>query len=574
MAKRLLDSQVSVPEAIARVLEQAGIEFVFGMPGGRTGAIYQALYDHTSTIRCVLVREEGLAAVMADVYGRLRGRPGVCMGQAAFMLTNAGMGIVEAHLAGSPVLVLSDLSDGSPFSHHGPYQAGTGDYGTWDARATISGYTKRVFVAREPAAAVQDTQIAIKHALTGQPGPVAVLYHSGALTQTVGPNTTPRLYDTKAYLADERPAASTESVANALRLLNQAQQPVIIAGNGVRMSQAQAQLRELAELLGVPVTTTAAGKGVFPETHPLALGVFGNFGLEAANATLAAADLVLAIGTKLGPTDTANENPALLDPERQAFLQVDIEGLHASWTMPAAQALVGDAQRVLTQIITAVRSAEFPSFDAANRVAAAHRTQASFDIASSTSDAVPIMPMRVIKELHRSLPDDAIITCDAGENRLFMLHHYQTKGTQEYIQPAGVGGMGYAVPAALAAKLVYPQRPVVAVCGDGGFGIALNGMMTAREENIPIVAVVFNNSMLGWVRHGQGTRLIASKFADYDLAAISRAMGCEGIRVERPGDLPGAIAQAIASGRPTVVDVVTSGDPTFRDVQTPLTQYP
>jgi acetolactate synthase-1/2/3 large subunit len=136
MATRLLDSQVSVPEAIARVLEQAGIEFVFGMPGGRTGAIYQALYDHRSTIRCVLVREEGLAAVMADVYGRLRGRPGVCMGQGAFMLTNGGMGLVEAYLAGSPVLVLSDLSDGSPFSHHGPYQAGTGDYGTWDARGS------------------------------------------------------------------------------------------------------------------------------------------------------------------------------------------------------------------------------------------------------------------------------------------------------------------------------------------------------------------------------------------------------------------------------------------------------
>src|SRR4029453_17003183 len=180
MAKRLLDSQVSVPEAIARVLEQAGIAFVFGMPGGRTGSLYQALYDHQSTIRCVLVREEGLAAVMADVYGRLSGRPGVCMGQGAFMLTNAGMGIVEAHLAGSPVLVLSDLSVGPPFSHNGPYQAGTGDYGAWDARATIAGYTKRVFVSREPAAAVQNTQLAIKHALSGQPGPVALLYHRGA----------------------------------------------------------------------------------------------------------------------------------------------------------------------------------------------------------------------------------------------------------------------------------------------------------------------------------------------------------------------------------------------------------
>ena len=135
--KRLVDAATPVPEAIARVLEEAGIEVVFGMPGGRTGAIFDGLYDHRDRIRAVLVREEGLATVMADVYGRLTGRPGVAMGQGAFLLTNAGMGIVEAYLAGSPVLLLSDLSDGSPYSHHGPYQAGTGDYGTWDARTTI-----------------------------------------------------------------------------------------------------------------------------------------------------------------------------------------------------------------------------------------------------------------------------------------------------------------------------------------------------------------------------------------------------------------------------------------------------
>jgi acetolactate synthase-1/2/3 large subunit len=155
-----------------------------------------------------------------------------------------------------------------------------------------------------------------------------------------------------------------------------------------------------------------------------------------------------------------------------------------------------------------------------------------------------------------------------------MMHHYQTKGMQEYLQPAAVGGMGYAVPAALAAKLVFPNRPAVAVCGDGGFGIALNGMMTARDENIPIVVVVFNNSMLGWVFHGQGARPIASKFAHYDHAAIGRAMGCDGIRVEHATDLPEAIGRAVVSGRPTIVDVVTSGDPTFREVQTPLAQYP
>src|SRR3954468_20702435 len=130
LARKLLDSDVSVPEAVVRVLEEAGIDHVFGMPGGGTGRIFNALYDHRDRIRTVLVREEGLAAVMADVYGRLTGRPGVASGQGAFMLTNGGMGIVEAFLAGSPMLILSELSDTSPFSHHGPYQTGTGDYGS------------------------------------------------------------------------------------------------------------------------------------------------------------------------------------------------------------------------------------------------------------------------------------------------------------------------------------------------------------------------------------------------------------------------------------------------------------
>jgi acetolactate synthase-1/2/3 large subunit len=570
---RLVEQTVSVPEAIARVLEQAGIDLVFGMPGGRTGMIFDALYDHRGTIRTVLVREEGLAVVMADTYGRLTGKPGVAMGQGAFLLTNAGMGIVEAFLAGSPMLLLSDLSDGSPYSHHGPYQAGTGDYGTWDARSTIGGYTKQVFVAREPAQGVQDTQLAVKHALAGQPGPVAVLYHSAALNATVGPETSPRLYTTSAYLAGRRSVVSPELVEAAVRRLRSASRPVILAGNGVRIGQAQAELRQLAETLGAPVATTASGKGVFPETHQLALGVFGNFGLEAANATIAESDLVLAVGTKLGPTDTANEHPSLLNPERQTFIQIDIEPRNAAWTFPVDLVLLGDAAAVLSQVATALLAEPRTAPD--GRAADAHARYASFDVAETESDSGPILPQRLIKELHRALPDDAIVACDAGENRLFMLHHFQTKASMEYLQPAAVGGMGYAIPAALAARLVHPHRAAVAVCGDGGFAIAMNGLLTAIEEHIPIVVVVFDNSMLGWVRHGQDERPIASSFGQFDYAEIARAMGCLGLRVDQPEDLPSALAEALAADRPAVLDVVTSGAPTFRDVTSPLaTQRP
>ncbi len=570
--EHLLDSPVRVPSAIARVLAQAGIDLVFGMPGGRTGPIFDALYDYRDRIRAVLVREEGLAAVMADVYGRLTGKPGVAMGQSAFLLTNAGMGIVEAYLANSPVLLLSDLSDGSPLSHHAPYQAGTGDYGTWDAKATIGGYTQRVFVAREGAQAVQDTQLAIKHALASPSGPVAVLYHSEALAAEVGPDTTPRLYATSAYLPTSRPAAPAHALEAAADTLRAASRPVIIAGNGVRLSQAQADLRALAELLDMPVATTAAGKGVFPETHPLALGVFGTFGLEAANALIAEADVVCAVGTKLGPTDTVNEHPRLLDPDRQSFIQIDIETRNASWTFPAQHALVGDAAATLAGLRARLETAGAASAKngRASRVTDTHRRFASWDVDASTSDETPIHPLRLITELHRALPNDTIVTADAGENRLFMLHHFRTKDGMEYLQPAGVGGMGYAIPAALAAKLVYPRRPAVAVCGDGGFGIGMNGLLTAIDEGIPIVVVIFDNGMLGWVRHGQGDRPIASKFAAHDYAAIARAMGCLGLRVTQPSQLAPALAEALAGDRPAVVDVVTSGQLTFRDVTADL----
>lgn len=574
-ARRLLSETVSVPEAIVRVLEEAGVRFVFGMPGGRTIPIYDALYDHRQTIRTVLVREEGLAAVMADAHGRLTGRPAVCMGQAAFMLTNSGMGIVEAFLAGSPMLVIADLSDGHPFTQHGPYQSGAGDFGSWDARDAIRAFTKQVFVARDPASAVQSTQLALKHALSGQPGPVALLFHSAALSATVGPATAPRLYATQQYLPPERPGADPDAVDAALEALASTSRPVIIAGNGVRMSGAQDRLRELAELLKAPVATTASGKGTFPESHPLALGVFGNFGLEAANAVVADADLVLAVGTKLGPTDTANENPALLDPERQAFLQVDVEPRHAAWSFPVQHALIGDAAAVLAQVTDAVRRAELPGRAAGvEDVAEAHRRYASFVTPESASDARPILPQRLIDDLGRAAPDDAIITCDAGENRLFMMHHFQTRPGMEYLQPAAVGGMGYAVPAALAAKLVHPNRSAIAVCGDGGFAIGMNGLLSAIDEDIAITVVVMNNSALGWVRHGQGDRPIASSFHAFDYSAIARAMGCEAFRVEDPDKLVSTLNRAISCGRPAVVEVITSLDATFRDVSSPLAAYP
>ncbi len=572
-AKLLLQDEVPVREAIIRVLEQAGIDMVFGIPGGYMGMLFNALYDHTTTIRTVLVREESRAGVMAEVYGRLTGKPGVAIGQAAFMV-HASLGALEGLLSSSPMLLLTDLSDNAPFSHHGPYQSGSGEYGSWDAKQVFAGMTKATMVATNGVQAVHGTQLAIKHALSGERGPVAVLYHSQALRGRVGPGSMPPLYAINASLPTAPFLADPRDIEQAARLLTEAARPVIIAGNGVRISQAYAELASLAEALGAPVATTASGKGTFAEIHDLALGVCGNFGTPLANAVIGAADIVLIVGSKLAPTDTAFATPKLLDPRRQTLIQIDIEPKNAAWTYPVEQVLIGDAKATLSQLLAAVESAEGITAEkmesARSRLHSARQQHGFFHAVEFNSNAAPILPQRVIKELQQAVANDTIITCDAGENRIFMTHYYQTKGPGTFLQPAGVGAMGYAIPAALAAKLVYPQRRVVAVCGDGGFAIGMNGLMTAIEENIPIVSVVFNNTALGWVKHGQGERNIACDFANFDHAAIARAMGCGGLRVEHPGQLAPALQEALAADQPFVVDVHTSLSESFVKVTSPL----
>ncbi len=567
--ERMLSEEIPARVLVARVLAEAGIEYVFGISGGHTGRIVQGLAQVQNQVRMVTVREESLAGVMAEVYGRLTRRPGVMIGQGPWVLGNGLIGTLEAFLSGSPMLLLTDFSDAPRFTLHAPYQQATGDYGSWDARRAFGGVTKQVMQAQEPVAAVQATQLAIKHAMAGQPGPVAVLFGHDALAGSVAPDSQPVLYPTRYYLPPPAPPADPAQIAAAAERILAAERPVIVAGNGVRIAQAYQQLRELAETTGMPVATTAAGKGVFAETHPLALGVFGTFGTAAANACLGEADLVLVVGSKLSPSDTAWENTKLLDPTRQVFVQIDIEPRHASWNFPAETVVLGDAAQILEALCEAVRSRSDGRREKATRLVERHReNHGFFNTPAYSADDKKILPQRVIGELMRNLPENGIVTCDAGENRILMTHFYQTKAPGGFLQAAGSGPMGFGIPAALAAKLVHPDRPVVAVCGDGGFAMTMNGLMTAVEHDIPIVVVVFNNRALGWVLHGSGP--FAAEFNDFDHAEIARAMGCRGQRVEDPAALGPALQEALGARVPSVIDVRTSLSVSFADITSPL----
>jgi len=573
----MIPDEIDAPHAVVRVLEEAGIEFVFGMPGGDTGRIFDALYD-SSKVKTVLVRHEQVGSIMAEMYGRLTGRPGVVMGQGIFLACNALFGALEAVKGASPMLLLGDFTDMAPFMHHAPYQAGTGEHGNYDLRNLFASATKYTAAVYEPKQAMQTLQLAIKHATTGTPGPVAVVFGSRSLAGTVKTGRPPRVYTTERLLAHGivRPAAS--DVARVADRLLASSSPVVIAGNGVHASRAWPELAALADLLSIPVATTATGKSAMAEIHPLALGVFGNWGQAVANEVVSTADTVLVVGSRLSPTDTCFENPELLDADRQTFLQIDVEPLNIGRHFPATAAIAADAREALAALCEELR----PRLTTATRQGAQRRRDHVAELKvlhryfaepEQRSDDVPLRPERVITEIGRMLDERALVTMDAGANRLYMTHYYQCRGAGTVYQPSSIGGMGYALPAAMAAKLAFPERDCVAVCGDGGFAMTMNALLTAVQYRIPVVTVVLNNSVLGWVKDGQrrrGNRFIASALGQTDYAKIARAMGCASARIESIADLGAELGRLKGATEPTLLDVVTTEDAPFWQVQSPF----
>jgi acetolactate synthase-1/2/3 large subunit len=407
---------------------------------------------------------------------------------------------------------------------------------------------------------------------------VAIVFSSRSLAGPVKTRRPPRLHATERHLAEgvARPAvADITRVADALLA---ASSPVIIAGNGVHASRAWTELRALAEQLAIPVATTATGKSAMAETHPLALGVFGNWGQAVANEAVSNADVVLVVGSRLAPTDTCFENPELLDADRQKLVQIDVEPLNVGRHFPVAAAIVADARDALAALTAEVAQRVTPAIREAARRRREHLAELKtlhryFAEPEQRSEDVPLRPERVITELGRRLDERAVVTMDAGANRLYMTHYFQSRGAGVVYQPSSIGGMGYALPAAMAAKLTSPERDCVAVCGDGGFAMTMNALFTAAQYRIPVVTVVLNNSVLGWVKDGQrrrGDRFIASELGRNDYARIAQAMGCVGIRVETIKELIGELDRVASAKEPIVLDVVTTENAPFWQVQSPF----
>lgn len=560
---------VSVSQTIIETIIDAGIDHVFALPGGIASPVFPDLYDYQNKLKVILTRNEQTASCMAAMYGRLTGKPGMLTGQGPFVASAGLFGMMEAHLTSTPMLVLADVTDYGSFALHAPFQCGTGEYGGLDLKEIFKGTAKFVTVASTPLEAVQGVQLAIKHAVSGRPGPAVCLFKVPALRGALGERDLARIFPVSRYLGVEKPAAFPADVERAAEEILRAKRPVIIAGNGVHAAKAYAELVKLAELGGIPVATSYQGKSAIPETHPLAVGVMNMYGEKIALKTVSQADLLLVIGCRLKPQDTCFESPELIDPRRQKILQVDIDPRNAGWVFPVEMGLCGDARLVMRQLIDVLadRLRREGNEDRGRWTRAIETMKAEegyFDDPSLRSSQVPIPSARVVKELREHLPASSIVTLDGGNNRVSMLRYYATREAGTCFASAGIGAMSLSVPSAIAAKLLHPERPCVAVCGDGGMAMQIHALSTAKQHGAAAIFVVMNDSVLGAVRDNQKGRIIASEFIDTDFARIAQAFDCRGVRVRTPGELGPALQQALRSSEPFVVDVLTDPDERIR----------
>jgi acetolactate synthase-1/2/3 large subunit len=555
-------------EAAVDTLIDSGVEYTFGVPGGGALFLYGPLHEKRDRITSILARHEGAAACMADAYGRITGKPAALIAQGAWAGSNAAFGILEAYLAGSPMVIIADTSDYGGLAQYGPWQNGTGEYGGFDLPGMMRAMTKYTTVATTPDELLHGIQLAARHAVTGRPGPACVLARMNLFGMSVDTEKmTPRMYPASLRARAGAPCLTEEDARRIAMMLSEAACPVMIAGRGVHAAKAYDEVCAIAELLAMPVTTSYMGKSAIAETHELALGTMGGIGQAAANEYIARADCILAVGTGLSPENTRMLAPGFIDPDRQKLIHIDIEALNAGWTYPATIAAASDAKSGLAGIIAVLRNMK-PSFDRAARLAAvgeAKKRTCFFACDAYCSDAAPIAPERVVKELNDATDGNAVICLDAGNNRQWFAKHFMSKAPGQVLAPGGAGGVGWGPPAALAAQMLLGDRKVVGVCGDGGMIMMLHCLETAVQYRLPVTYVVLNNSVLGNIRDFQGQDCrYCTEYQTPDLAAHAKASGLRAFRVTEPAELSGALREALDCGEPSLVDIITAPEAHFK----------
>lgn len=545
---------VKTNELVVKTLIEAGVTKAFTLPGLGVTWSLPAFYDAKDDFEVILCRNEWIASIMAQVTGRLTGKPAVLMGQGPWVTTIGGIGILEAHFAGSPMVILTETSDYDGYGQMGCYQTMTGDYGGADAMASLKPITKYCTYATSPEEAVYGTQLAIKHATLPRQGPAAVIMKTPIIRQEIEEPIKPALYGTAGYLTYTPARPDAAAVAQLAGMIDKAARPVIIAGNGVVSARAGVALQSLAERAGVAVATSYNAKGVIAETSDICVGMMGTWGHRASNRAVAQADLVVMLGASMGPDYTRFRDPGLIRPEDQTLVQIDVDPRNAGWVYPVDLAITGDVADTLTMLDEIGLSAE----NTAGRTAATMAIKTKngyFELPDLPAAQGTVHHTDVVRGIQAFLGPQDLLALDAGAQRIWSTFGLRMPYPGQLLVPGGTGVMGWAGPAAAAAKLVFPEKRVTALAGDGGFMMTVQVIPTAVQHDLDVVFMVSNNSGLGMVRDNLGEKRIAVDFNEVDFAKVAEGMGARGLTVYRPGDVRDALEEAHKMGGPVLIDI-------------------
>lgn len=532
-------------EAIVKALEKEGVEVIFGIPGGVSIPLYDVLYD--SKIRHILVRHEQAAAHAAEGYARVSGKTGVCHATSGPGATNLTTGIVDAYMDSSPIVALTGQV-ATPFLGKDAFQE-------TDPVGITMPATKHNFQLRS----VEEIPDVIKKAFliasTGRPGPVLIDMPKD-IQEKEGNIKFPKIVDLPGYKPTLK--GNPKQIKKAVDMLLEAERPMILVGGGIIIANAGRELLKLAELLMAPVATSLMGKGAFPETHPLSVGVIGMHGRKAGNYAINDADVILAIGCRFSDRTTAMVS--CFAPEAK-IIHADIDPAEIGKNVRVNLPIVGDAKNVLKDMlkIIKVKAKKAKDNQWTKKIA---RYKKEFSPKTDYND-VPLKPQKIIKEITSVLSADDIVVTEVGQCQMWAMHYLERTKPRTFISSGGLGTMGFGFPAAMGAKVAKPENNVIDIAGDGSFLMNSQELATVVVEDIPVVAAVFNNRYLGMVRQWQelfyDRRYSAVDLGNSpDFVKLAEAYGAKGLRVEKPKDIAPAIKEAFKSGKPTVIDFMVN----------------
>ncbi len=524
-------------EVLVELIEKQGVEYIFGLPGGAAIPIFDALVD--SGVKLILTRHEQGAAHMADGYARATGKPGVVLVTSGPGATNTITGILTAHMDSVPMIVICG-------------QQSTGSLGL-DAfqEADVSGISyplvKHSYLVKNAAEVPRIIPEAFFLARSGRPGPVLIDMPKDVSNTLIDPTE-----HTDFHLPGYNVPAQGDSrdIELAAVLLQQARRPVLLVGHGAVLSGAEEEVRGLAETLGIPVTNTLLGKGCFPETHELSLGMLGMHGTAYANLAVQHCDLIMSVGSRWDDRIVGKLEEFCSHARK---IHVDIDPAEINKTVQVDCAVIGDARLVLQSLLPLAQPG-----DTADWLRQVEGWKRQHPLSYRKEGG--LKAQHVIDELYRLSEGKAVVVTDVGQHQMWAAQFYRTDQRRHWLSSGGAGTMGYGFPAAIGAQLGRPDALVAAIVGDGGFQMTMSELATAVNEKLPLKVVIINNRYLGMVRQWQNL-FYANRLSGVDLRGnpdfvqLARSYGCKAFRIRRSGDVRRVLKQALDySDGPCIID--------------------